>query len=130
MTPLSFALLSQKIETVVHEHLAASRRTAEQALARAFAVGSVLPKQSPAGAPRMSRRRAPAEIDLLSEQLYHAVCAKPGETMTVLAPEIGAAARQLLHPMANLKRSGRVRSVGQRHLTRYFPVAARATKLA
>jgi ribosomal protein L36 len=47
----------------------------------------------------------------------------PGETMTVLGPQVGASARELHRPMQLLKRAGRVRSVGTRHSTRYFPMA-------
>jgi hypothetical protein len=50
------------------------------------------------------------------------VRAHPGETMVVLAPQLGASADDLHRPMSLLKRSGRVRSVGQRHQTRYFPM--------
>lgn len=65
---------------------------------------------------------------MLSERLYEAVCAHPGETMTVLAPELGSSARALHRPMAALKRSGRVRSVGQRRDTRYYPVVTRSAR--
>jgi len=62
----------------------------------------------------------------LGERLHEAVCAHPGETMSVLAPEVGKTARELQRPMMALKRAGRVRSVGQRHLTRYYPAVARS----
>jgi hypothetical protein len=42
--------------------------------------------------------------------------------MAVLAPVVGASPRELGRPMAVLKAAGRVRSVGQRHMTRYFPM--------
>ena len=58
----------------------------------------------------------------LGERIYQAVYAKPGETMLVLAAELGATTRELQRPMALLKRTGRVRSAGARHLTRYFPM--------
>ncbi len=61
----------------------------------------------------------------LSKRLYEAVCASPGVAMTVLAAHIGATPRALNRPALILKRAGRVRSVGQRHATRYFPMAAK-----
>jgi len=61
-------------------------------------------------------------VAAVAERIYQAVCAKPGEAMTVLAAELGASARELHRPMALLKRAGRVRSAGARHLTRYFPM--------
>ena len=41
--------------------------------------------------------------------------------MVTFAEALGAPVSTLQRPMARLKGSGRVRSVGQRHLTRYFP---------
>jgi hypothetical protein len=58
----------------------------------------------------------------LSERLYAAVCAHPGAVMTVLAAHVGATPRELNRPALILKRAGRVRSVGQRAHTRYFPM--------
>ena len=43
--------------------------------------------------------------------------------MSVIAPVVGATARELNRPMLRLKQVGRVRSVGTRHATRYFPMA-------
>jgi hypothetical protein len=56
------------------------------------------------------------------EALYAAVCAQPGETMAVLAPQLGESPKQLHRPMSRLRRDGRVRSVGARSWTRYFPM--------
>jgi len=39
----------------------------------------------------------------------------------VIAPTVGATPRELRRPSLLLRRAGRVRSVGQRHATRYFP---------
>jgi hypothetical protein len=46
--------------------------------------------------------------------------------MTVLAGDLGASARQLNRPMTQLKRLGRIRGIGQRHQTRYFPLPAKS----
>jgi hypothetical protein len=37
---------------------------------------------------------------------------------------VGATAQELNQPMLRLKRAGRIRSVGTRHATRYFPMAS------
>jgi len=63
----------------------------------------------------------------VGERLYQVVCTNPGEAMAVLAREVGASARELQRPMALLKQAGRVRSVGQRSSTRYFPRAHAAS---
>jgi hypothetical protein len=121
--------LSEQIEQLVREHIAAARRAATEAVDRAFsATMPALPRATGArSATRASgRRRAPAELVTIGERLYEAVCAQPGETMAVLAPELGKTPRELHRPMMVLKRAGRVRSVGQRHQTRYFPAVVRS----
>lgn len=64
----------------------------------------------------------------LSERLYEAICSKPGEKMIVLAAAVGVAPREMLVPSAKLKRAGRIRSVGQKQQTRYFPMLKSASK--
>jgi hypothetical protein len=43
--------------------------------------------------------------------------------MAVLAAEVGASAKELHRAVARLKEGGRVRAVGQRSQTRYFPLS-------
>ena len=120
--------LGQRIEQLVLDHISASRRTAQEAVERAFAARmstfSAQPTRQRSKASTGRKRRTPAEIGALGERLYQAVCGNPGETMVVLAAAVGASARELHCPMSLLKRDGRVRSVGQRHRTRYFPVGS------
>jgi len=42
--------------------------------------------------------------------------------MAVIAPAVGATAGELNRPATSLRGKGRVRSVGQRQYTRYFPM--------
>jgi len=119
--------LSRRIEHVIEEHLVATRRAAAAAVERAFACSGVAPPRVRKQASRNvqpAQRRTPAELAKLGEQLYRAVCTSPGETMTVLAADVGTKPRELSLPMEQLKRTGRVRSTGQRHLTRYFPLVS------
>lgn len=124
----SSAELGNRVEQLVAEHIAAIRRAAEAALERAFASRVGVPGKSrrPARSAGRGRRRAPAEVAALGERLYEAVSLKPGEAMTVLATHVGVSTRELNRPMTLLKQAGRVRSVGQRHLMRYFPTTAGA----
>jgi hypothetical protein len=116
--------LGERIEELVQEHIAASRKAAQEAVARAFASAAGAPSEPPARARgREGKKRASADIAVLGERFYRAVCAQPGETMAVLAAVVGASARELNRPMTLLRRAGRVRAVGSRHLTRYFPMA-------
>ncbi|HEY5260960.1 MAG TPA: hypothetical protein VIJ33_02510 [Solirubrobacteraceae bacterium] len=125
-----------RIEHLVEEYISATRAAAQAALNRAFATGAtatVRPSRSTTPGPTSSRsrtgaRRAADEIGALSERLYEAVCRTPGETMTVIAPAVGATARELNRPMMRLKQAGRIRSVGTRHATRYFPMAPGAQR--
>jgi len=120
--------LSDQIEELVRAHIEASRRAAAEAVERAFSSASrarAKPARTRTQVGTSGRRRAPAEMSALGERLYDAVCAQPGETMSVLAPELGKTARDLQRPMMALKRAGRVRSVGQRHLTRYYLAVVR-----
>jgi hypothetical protein len=55
----------------------------------------------------------------LGEWFYAALCRSPDESMTTLAPQVGASLRTLNVAVAQLKRAGRVRAVVQRQGTRY-----------
>ena len=127
--------LTVRIEQVIQEHIAASHAAAADAMERAFVVGMVgVKEQSGRARPRRKaqsgRRRTPDEMAAAGKRLYETICAKPGETMTVLAADIGMAPQKLQRPLAGLKCAGKVRSVGQRHLTRYFPLVEAAAAAA
>jgi hypothetical protein len=98
------------------------------AVERAFAAANAA---TPTVAPSRSRvartaskRRAGAELSALGERFFEALSRKPGETMVVLAAEVGASPRELHRAVARLRESGRVRTVGERSAMRYFPLAA------
>ncbi|SRR6266542_2436284 len=121
--------LELQIEELVREHVAALRRTATAAVERAFARASGGKAKSGSGTStvrEMGQRRAPEELTALGERLYAAICAHPGASMPTLAAEMGATPRELNRPATQLRRTGRVRSVGQRQATRYFPMSAKA----
>ena len=133
MTITHLGSLEDQVERLVREHMAASRLAVAAAVERAFgsAVGA-RPKRTRdvpnKAAPAESRRRPPEEVAALGERLYSAICASPGAVMATLATHVGATARELNRPATLLRRAGRVRSVGQRHATRYFPMAAKTTE--
>ena len=121
--------LGERIEQLVQQHIEASRRAAQQALERAFASAAAGPakkRSRPQAKSAGDKRRTPDEIAALGERFYQAVCAKPGETMTVLAAELGVSGGELNRPMTLLRQAGRVRTAGARNHTRYFPMANEA----
>lgn len=124
--------LAQQIEKVVENFIAAGWLAATEAVERAFESADrqkTRARTRPAvSRRRISRRRSPEDMVALSERLYEAVCANPGETMSVFARVVGAGARALHGPAARLKRAGRIRSVGQRQFARYFPMLREASK--
>ncbi|HUH21593.1 MAG TPA: hypothetical protein VLZ09_06975 [Gaiellaceae bacterium] len=124
--------LARQIEDLVRQHVDALRISAAAAVARAFA--AVPPAISPVRASTPTKpvrtrkqgapRRVPAELVALGERFYAVLCQRPGETMTTLAPQVGVAPRVLQVAVARLRRDGRVRAIGKRQHTRYYPMAA------
>jgi hypothetical protein len=124
-TTTPFQNLSTQIEQVIQDHIAASYKAAAAAVEQAFSLATAGRVAAPRAlrAEPTGRHRAPTEMAALGERFHQVVCARPGETMSVLAAEVGVSARELTRPVMHLKRAGQIRSVGERHLTRYFPLA-------
>jgi len=127
MTHPTTADLCTRIEAIVQDHIAASRLAAMQAMERAF--GNETHTTLKTGR-TVSRTRAPYgkrrlkhEMAAFAEDLFQAVCVTPGTTITILAAKLGVPVKDLQRPMAILKTAGRVKSVGERNWTRYFPVS-------
>jgi hypothetical protein len=123
--------LVSAIEALVASYMdevrVAAQRAVERSLSRSrMAAGPSRPR-SPRRAPSSStaKRRTAAEIDEVCADLCRFVRARPGESMAALAEEMGVAASTLLRPMAQLRAAGQVRTVGERHLTRYFPAVVK-----
>ena len=128
-TSMSAQHLAQQIERLVEDFIAGGRAAAAAAVDRAFASATPRGRSVTKPAKRQVGPRRPArEVERLSEQLYEAICAKPGESMTVLAPIVGSTPRALHLPAQRLKAVGRIRSVGQRRFARYFPMAKNTAK--
>jgi hypothetical protein len=128
MKTKSIHQLQSEIEKLVRTHLTTQKAAATAAVERAFASATSMPRmKTPSPSKRAwGRRRPPTEVAGIAERLYKAVVAHPGETMAVIAADVGETALALSRPMLHLKSAGRVRSAGQRHLTRFFPMPSRA----
>jgi hypothetical protein len=99
---------------------------AKAALERAFATTAAALHPPVRRGRAVTARRPPDEMAQVAERLLEAVQACPGETMNVIAARVGEPPRALNRPMVHLKRAGRVRSAGERNLTRYFPMVVKA----
>ena len=125
----STGILEERIEQLVREYIAATRTRVEAALARGFAEPAMRSSKPVSAQTKLStrrpasRRRTTDEVADLAERLCAAVHAAPGETMLRLAPEVGATPSELSIAVTRLRSQGRVRTVGQRQHTRYFPAA-------
>lgn len=118
-----------QLEALLRSHLDSQRAALIAAVERIYARGPTpSPRQHARGAtPRASAarpRRAEAELKGLAERLHAVVEADPGIGMTRIAATIGVPPRELERPMIQLKLARRVRSVGRRQSTRYFPMTA------
>lgn len=122
--PTTPQALGERIERLVQDYISETRIAAQAAMDRAFATstGKKVKTQRRQAKRRMGSRRVSAELIAIGERLYAAMCNAPGETMTVLAPAVGCSARELHRPMSLLKQARRVRSVGNRQGTRYYPM--------
>lgn len=119
--------IESAVERLVREHLSEMEEVASAAVREGFRRA-----RKPASSPRRegerahgrspSVRRSREAVAKLEELLYEAVCAQPGETMMVLAQALGSTPRALNRPAELLRAQGRMRSVGQRQFTRYFPL--------
>ncbi len=131
-TRTSIQGLEERIERLVREHVEASHAAAAAAVARAFCEPGGRSSRPGGGQTAASTRRpmrprrTHEEVAELAERLCAAVQASPGETMRVLAAGVGATPRELAIAVAHLRRVDRVRTVGQRQHTKYFPAARAA----
>lgn len=119
--------IESAVERLVREHLSEIEEVASAAVREGFRRARK-PASSPRREGERAHRRSPSvrrsreAVAKLEELLYEAVCAQPGETMMVLAQALGSTPRALNRPAELLRAQGRMRSVGQRQFTRYFPL--------
>jgi len=115
--------LAKQIEDLIRAHVDEVQQAASNAVARSFEPRSRTKPTKRKRSRATGHRREPEEVAALADKLLAEITATPGETMAVLAERVGATVRELNRPMNNLRRAGRLRSVGVRNQTRYFPTA-------
>ena len=134
--PSSPEQLADAIESLVAAYVDEVRRAAREAIDRSLSMPAAMPKSRRSARTRSDRggssgkRRSAEELAEICEALHGLVCARPGEGLSAFADEMGLPLRALQRPMSKLKRDGRVRSVGERNMTRYFPAIGRRSRNA
>lgn len=135
-SPTTPVELAGAIESLIASYMDEVRAAAEQAVTRALARqgqergrrSSKSPVRRPVEAKSHSSRRTAAALDEACQALCDLVRAQPGSSMVELSEQLGSSVRELQRPMAKLRAEGRVRSVGQRHMMRYFPAVTKSSK--
>ena len=127
--------LEEQIAKALSSYFEAGHQMARTALERALSgKPKVASSRSMAKPPRGERprqqKRSRAVIDQLCESFWTAVSAHPGESMKFLAERVGESPTQLSVVVSRLKRADRLRTVGARQFTRYFPVTETARQAA
>ncbi len=131
MTTIDITTLEASVEALIQQQLAAYEAQLREALGRKLTTGR-------RGTPRRKRtkstaarsgapRRTTEELEALAERFFSAVESTPGETMMTLAAGLGLRAQELERPVLRLKKAGRIKTVGERSRTRYYPMTARAS---
>ena len=127
-------LIEERIDQMARDVMMALRAAAVEALNNAFGSQGVVnttrqlrqaPKSKPThGSQKAAPKRSAEQIAELSERLYALIDADPGNTMASYCEKLGLTALQLAVPAGRLKKARRVRKVGERSETRYFPMGS------
>jgi hypothetical protein len=132
MTTIDITTLEASVEALIQQQVAAYEASLREALGRRLAAdgGRSSPRRTrrsegPKRRQPAGPRRTTAELEALGERLLKAVEATPGETMMTLAQRLGIRAREFQRPVQLLRRTGRIRMVGQRSQARYYPMTPR-----
>lgn len=124
------ALIEERIDSMMNDVMVALRAAAIAALSEALG-GRGTVNGADSQQPRKSARRRSSnvkpsrskeEIAELGDCLYRQIDAAPGQSMSFYAKELGVTSPQLAVPARRLKKTARVRTVGQRNETKYFPM--------
>jgi predicted transcriptional regulator len=131
-TPITTMELAGAIESLIGLYMKGVHEAARQAVERALIVSTA--GRPPRGGRKVAstpatsaNRRTATQLDEACNTLCEMVRAHPGASMVELAERMGAKIPILRRPMTSLKSAGRVRTVGQRNLTRYYPAVVRSS---
>ena len=133
MATIDITTLEASVEALIRQQVATYEAQLRETLGRRLApVGASSPRKaarstaSPKRCTAPAARRPPKELEALAERFFSAVEAAPGETMVTLAAGLGLGAQEFERPVLRLKREGRLKTVGERNRTRYYPLTPRS----
>ena len=132
MTTIDITTLEASVEALIQQQVAVYEARLREALGRKLSTGrssrsSRRKKRTKSTAAKSgARRRTPDELQALAERFFSAVESAPGETMMTLAARLGLRAQELERPVVRLRKAGRIKTVGERSRTRYYPMTVRA----
>jgi len=132
MTNLDITTLEASVEALIQQQVATYEAGLREALARKLSGHGTKKRKasksraSGRGSRATGPRRTSEELEALSERLLSAVESNPGETMVTIATSLGLTTAELARPAVQLKKSERVKTVGERSRMRYYPMTPRA----
>ena len=140
MTAIDITILEASVEALIRQQVAEYEAQLRAALGRRLtpageASSSRRKRAGPTSTTKRKRagvstpRRSSEELDALGERFMKAVEATPGETMVTLAARLEVSGAALARPVLRLKRQGRIKTVGERNRTRYYPWPSRPATL-
>lgn len=133
MPTANFDLQIRKtIEAFVEELSELVRHAAVQSVTEAFGSGGAVPRGARGGAiakakgsvpSRRSKgqKRAPQDLEQVTEHLMSAIKAAPGQRMEQIAKELKTTTKDLALPAKKLIAQKKIRTKGERRATKYFP---------
>lgn len=125
------AQIEERINAMVGEVLVLVRRAAIDSVNNALSGTTAVGRRPAGGTPVGGRRKRSSEpqnrrsledLASLRERLYAEVAKAPGEGMALYSKQLGLSVRELSLPTQQLRKTGRVRTVGERDRMLYFPM--------
>jgi len=123
------ALIEERVEQLVRDVMNELRSTAMAALSNALSSQGKLSPEAPKPSKGTRKRkgvtapkRSEAQLEEIADKLYRAIEDDPGDTMLSYQGKLGMSQKELAVPLRRLKDAGRVRKVGERSDTTYFPM--------
>jgi len=135
MATLDTTILEASVEALIQQQVGEYEERLRKALGHKLVSGRRRKQASkrPSSSGHVRRRtkcaqtkRTAEELSALSTRFLSAVEVAPGETMLTLAAGLGLSAKELWRPVQQLKKDGKIKSIGERKEMRYYPMVSRA----